>query len=336
MPSTYSPNLRIELIASGEQANTWGITTNNNLGTLIEQSIAGLVQVDVTAGNVTLTALNGVSDESRNMILDVVGLAGTPRKIYAPAVSKVYVVANGADDTINVDIVGGTAGYDIEPGFTAFLYTDGTDFYSAAGDSLPLTGGTLTGPLLGTDATFSGDVEGDTLVAGTTLDVGTNATVGGTLDVTGAASLGSVSTGAVSAAATSVTTLAASVSATAPVVTGVVVTGTEYVETKAAVSISSGALALNCAAANIFTVALNQNITSISFSNIPTSGYAYSMSLFFTADGTQRTISWPASVRFPYGVAPTMTATNSKVDTIVLTTYTGGTTWFGFVAGQNS
>ena len=336
MPSTYSPNLRIELIASGEQANTWGITTNNNLGTLIEQSIAGLVQVDVTAGDVTLTALNGVSDESRNMILDVVGLAGTPRKIYAPAVSKVYVVANGADDTINVDIVGGTAGYDIEPGLTAFLYTDGTDFYSAAGDNLPLTGGTLTGPLLGTDATFSGDVEGDTLVAGTTLDVGTNATVGGDLDVSGTATANAVNASTASIATAAVGTVAASVSVTSPVVTGTAITGTEFIETQTSVSVSSGSLALNCAAANVFSVSLNQNITSISFSNVPTSGRAYSMSLFFTADGTQRTISWPASVRFPYSLSPTMTSTNGKVDTVILTTFTGGTTWFGFVAGQSS
>ena len=68
MPSTYSPNLRIELIASGEQANQWGITTNNNLGTLIEQSIAGLVNVDVTASDITLTALDGITDQSRNIL----------------------------------------------------------------------------------------------------------------------------------------------------------------------------------------------------------------------------------------------------------------------------
>lgn len=39
MASTYSPNLRIELIAVGEQANTWGGTTNNNLGTLIREAV---------------------------------------------------------------------------------------------------------------------------------------------------------------------------------------------------------------------------------------------------------------------------------------------------------
>ena len=156
MPSTYSPNLRIELIASGEQANTWGITTNNNLGTLIEQAIAGMVTVDVSGSDVTLTALDGASDQSRNMILDVIGTAGTTRYIYAPAVSKVYIVNNGSDDTVVIAVDGGPlAGYSIPSGVAILVYTDGVGFYAATGDSLPITGGTLTGPLYGTSADFT-------------------------------------------------------------------------------------------------------------------------------------------------------------------------------------
>ena len=154
MPSTFSPNLRIELIGVGEQANTWGITTNNNLGTLIEQAICGLTNIDVTSGDVTLTALSGVTDESRNMILNVTGLPLAPRTIYAPAVSKLYVVVNGSNEDLTIDVVGGSAGYTVAAGFTAIVYTDGSDFYSAAGDNLPLSGGTLTGALNGTTASF--------------------------------------------------------------------------------------------------------------------------------------------------------------------------------------
>ena len=156
MPSTYSPNLRIELIASGEQANTWGITTNNNLGTLIEQSIAGLVDVDVTAGDVTLTALNGASDESRNMILNVIGTPPASRTIFAPQVSKIYVVANFSGETVSIaTTAGGSLSYAVGDGTAAVVYTDGIDFYGAVGDALPLTGGTLTGPLYGTSADFT-------------------------------------------------------------------------------------------------------------------------------------------------------------------------------------
>lgn len=156
MPSTYSPNLRIELIASGEQANTWGITTNNNLGTLIEQSIAGLVSIDVTAGDVTLTALDGASDQSRNMILDITGTPGTGRTIFAPQVSKVYVLSNNSDDTVSIaTTAGGSLSYALNSGSAAMVYTDGIDFFGAVGDALPLTGGTLTGPLNGTSADFT-------------------------------------------------------------------------------------------------------------------------------------------------------------------------------------
>jgi hypothetical protein len=132
MPSTYSSNLRIELIASGEQANQWGITTNTNLGTLIEQAIAGLASIDVTAGDVTLTALNGTTDQSRQMVLSVTGTPGVARYILAPAVSKVYVVAN--DSTEDVDIITtavGSLGVTVTPGTSTIVYTDGVDFFTA-------------------------------------------------------------------------------------------------------------------------------------------------------------------------------------------------------------
>jgi len=59
MPSTYSPDLRIELIGPGEQAGTWNTTTNTNLGTLIEDAISGYVSVSVTSANQALSASNG-------------------------------------------------------------------------------------------------------------------------------------------------------------------------------------------------------------------------------------------------------------------------------------
>jgi hypothetical protein len=71
MPSTYSPNLRIELIANGEQSGTWGTTTNTNLGTLIEDAISGYVSVSVISANQALTAVDGGADQSRNMIINL-------------------------------------------------------------------------------------------------------------------------------------------------------------------------------------------------------------------------------------------------------------------------
>lgn len=100
MASTFSPILRIELIGTGDQSGTWGNTTNINLGTLIEQAIAGTATIDVTVGNVTLTNFNGTTDQARCAALRVTGSPGTTRNITAPAVSKLYVVANGSNAAV--------------------------------------------------------------------------------------------------------------------------------------------------------------------------------------------------------------------------------------------
>lgn len=100
MASTFSPLLRIELIGTGDQSGTWGNTTNVNLGTLIEQAIAGSATVDVSAGNVTLTNFNGATDQARCMALRVTGSPGVSRNIIAPANSKIYVIINGSNAAV--------------------------------------------------------------------------------------------------------------------------------------------------------------------------------------------------------------------------------------------
>ena len=107
-------------------------------------------------------------------------------------------------------------------------------------------------------------------------------------------------------------------------------------ETRTAPTISSGTLTLDCSAGNVFNVALNANITTLTFTNVPSSGTAFGLTLLLTADGTARTITWGASVKWPGGTAPTLTSTNAKVDTFVLFTHDGGTTWFAFTGGQNA
>lgn len=109
----------------------------------------------------------------------------------------------------------------------------------------------------------------------------------------------------------------------------------DYGETRTAPTISSGTLTLNLENGNVFEVALNANITTFTISNPPASGTAGSLTLKLTADGTARTITWGASVKWPGGTAPTLTSTNNKVDVLVFVTMDAGTTYYGFVAGQN-
>lgn len=81
--------------------------------------------------------------------------------------------------------------------------------------------------------------------------------------------------------------------------------------------------------ANFFSATLDQNST-FTFSNPPASGDFGGFVLELT-DGGAHTITFPASVDWPGGTAPTLTA--SGVDQLVFTTRDGGTTWSGFVAG---
>ena len=102
MPSTYSPDLRIELIANGEQSGTWGSTTNNNLGALIEDAIAGAVTVSVTTANQALTVLNGAVDQARNAAIVLTTTTAADFAVYVPPVTKLYVISNTSAYTATI------------------------------------------------------------------------------------------------------------------------------------------------------------------------------------------------------------------------------------------
>ena len=126
MPSTFNNALRIEEIADGEQAGIWGATTNNNLGNLLVQAITGNTAVSVTAGNITLTSLNGVTDEARSAVLVVSGTPGTTRVITIPSASKAYTVRNTSNATVQIKTASGTA-YNCPTLSESYVYCDGTN-----------------------------------------------------------------------------------------------------------------------------------------------------------------------------------------------------------------
>ena len=131
MPSTYSPSLKIELIANGEQAGTWGQTTNNNMGTLIEQAITGVGSLDLTGySSYTLTNFNGLADESRNAVLVFSGTPSSACNVIAPTVEKTYIVTNNASANVVIKTSTGN-GITILPSLSALIYCDGTNFYTA-------------------------------------------------------------------------------------------------------------------------------------------------------------------------------------------------------------
>ena len=152
MASTYSPLLRLELIATGEQSGTWGDTTNTNFGTLVETAVAGTASINVTSGNVTLSTSNGASDEARCMILNVSGTPGTSRNIVAPSSSKTYIVINGSDSSVVLK-GSATTGVTIASGSKIVAAWNGSDFVeisSSAGGS-----GDVVGPASSTDSNLA-------------------------------------------------------------------------------------------------------------------------------------------------------------------------------------
>jgi hypothetical protein len=194
--STYSPNLRIELIGTGEQANTWGVTTNRNLGTVIEDAIAGAANITMTNVDYTLTVSDGSVDESRQMILLIGGTNSQVRNVICPSVSKVYVVKNNTAGGFGITIkTNAGTGVTIPNGKTAFVYCDGTNvsfvetalvdstLYNVSVDSLsaPLSvanGGTgattLTGVRVAIGAASSGINTDITSILGLTTALAVN------------------------------------------------------------------------------------------------------------------------------------------------------------------
>lgn len=111
---------------------------------------------------------------------------------------------------------------------------------------------------------------------------------------------------------------------------------TDYTEPKTAPTISSGTLTLNLNDAQVFDVSLNANITTLTISNVDSSANTVNaFTLIFTMDGTARTVTWGGAVKWAGGTAPTLTSTNGKKDVLSFLSPDNGTTWLGFVGGQN-
>jgi hypothetical protein len=130
------------------------------------------------------------------------------------------------------------------------------------------------------------------------------------------------------------TQAASSVSITGGTLSAVKIT--DYTEPKTAPTISSGTLTINLNDAQVFDVSLNANITTLTISNVDSSSNTVNaFTLIFTMDGTARTVTWPAAVKWPGGTGPTLTSTNGKKDVLSFLSPDNGTTWLGFIGGQN-
>lgn len=141
MSSTYSPDLRIQLLGSGDEAGTWGTTTNNTFAYLFEAAIAGYQSVTITSTSQALTYIYGSSstaadNQSVYAMLRFTG-ASAATAIYAPPASKQYIIKNDTSYAItiyNSTVIGNTTaagtGVSIGSGLVVQVWSDGTNFYN--------------------------------------------------------------------------------------------------------------------------------------------------------------------------------------------------------------
>lgn len=109
-----------------------------------------------------------------------------------------------------------------------------------------------------------------------------------------------------------------------------------YNEVLASPSISSNTLTLDLSTAQVFTVSLNANITTLTISNTPaTANRSIGFTLIFTADGTARTVTWGSAIKWANNDPPTLTSTNGKRDILSFISPDNGTNWYGFIGGLN-
>jgi hypothetical protein len=125
--ATYSTNLALTLLTTGEGAGTWGNTTNTNLGTLLEQAISGYVTQAVATGtDTTLTIPNGATGVARNMFIELTGTGGTNTNLIVPANKKLYFIYNNSTGAVTVKVSGQT-GVSVPTGKKVVLVSNGTD-----------------------------------------------------------------------------------------------------------------------------------------------------------------------------------------------------------------
>jgi hypothetical protein len=144
------------MIGTGEQAGIWGETTNNNLGTLLVDAVAGYTSVSITSANQALTAIDGLEDQSRNAMIALTTTTTANFAVYIPRSSKSYIFYNASsyvatiyNSTVTGNTTAAGTGVAIPAGKVMAVWSDGTN---VAQQNTHLNSPSFTTPALGTPA----------------------------------------------------------------------------------------------------------------------------------------------------------------------------------------
>lgn len=284
MASTYTSNIRLELQADGENPNNWGTILNQNVIDLIDEAITSYTTVALTGANVTLTAINGTTDQSRSPFLEFTGGLTEDVNVIIPAVPKSYYINNKATQaSAGTDITVKTAsgdGVNIPVGSRIAVICDGVSVFSAINPNA-FGFGTAASANIGTGNTdvpdvSIADVRYSQLAAANTFT--------STNTFNGLSSF------------TSTTTF-------------------KQVDSPIVTLTDAASVAVNFNTGNHFLVSLAGNRTLEN----PTNGKVGQVGhIYIVQDGTgNRTLSYGDMYNFPSGTAPVLTSVSGSVDLLV-------------------
>ena len=132
MASSYSADLKLELMATGEKSGTWGDITNTNL-IILQQAIAGYEAVSIAGGAQTtaLTFSNGLISNGKNAIIELTGtITGNQIVTIADSIEKTYIIKNSTSGAFTVQfktVSGSGPTWSTTDKGVKTLYSNGTD-----------------------------------------------------------------------------------------------------------------------------------------------------------------------------------------------------------------
>jgi hypothetical protein len=352
MPSTYTTNGGIELIATGEQSGTWGSTTNTNLQ-IIDRLTNGVGSITLSGTTHTLTTSNGSLSDGQYAVLVFGGSpSGTNTVTISPNDAQhVYIVKNSSGESV-VLTQGSGGNVTVADGTSAIVYADGAGAGAAVVDitntftpigallaannlsdladaptALTNLGLTATAAELNVLNGITASTAELNILDGVTASTAELNILDGVTATTAELNYSDITTLGTSEASKVVTA-----DANGNVVLAEEVQATAYIET--VVALSGTTPTVDCDEGNSFTLTTSGNTTfTFDYSGVNlTTNDSYAFTLKVTAGGTH-TLTWPASVDWPGGTAPDAPA-SGETDILVFYTVDGGTNWYGFQAGD--
>lgn len=181
MATSYSTDLKLAIMATGENAGTWGQITNTNLN-LLQQAIAGFESISIAGGAQTtaLTMDNGAISNARNAVIRLTGTITGNQVVTIPnSIEKSYIIINATSGAFTVEfktVSGAGVTWSTTDKSSKILYSNGTDVVDTGllskvvQDTSPQLGGNL-------------DVNGNSIITASGSNANINITPDGTGDV---------------------------------------------------------------------------------------------------------------------------------------------------------